>query len=125
MTDISVSTTSYQAEKRSWLLGPHGTGPGDNAGITIDAALFTAGTHYPNGYLPSGTVISPAGGPYSGTGAAAGILFSSVRIPSGTARVGAALVRHGFVRTAKLPFQSGAGSLGAGGAAALPLIDFS
>ena len=124
MTDISVSTIGYQAEKRSWLLSQHGTDPGTNPGITLDASLFTAGTHYPNGYLPSGTVISPAGGPYSGTGAVAGILLASVRIPSGTAKVGGALLVHGFVKTSKLPFASGAGSLGAGGAAALPLIHF-
>jgi hypothetical protein len=124
MTEISVTTTGYQAEKRSWLLGPHGTGPGDNRGITLDASLFTAGTHYPNGYIPSGTVISPAGGPYSGTGAVAGILFSSVRVSSATAKIGAALVQHGFVNTNKLPFSTGTGSLGAGGAAALPLIVF-
>jgi len=124
MTDISVSTVGYQAEKRSWLLSPHGTEPGTNPGITIDASLFTAGTHYPNGYLPSGTVIGTNGGPYSGSGAAAGILFGSLRIPSATSKVGGALVVHGFVKTARLPFQSGAGSLGAGGAAALPLIHF-
>lgn len=124
MTEISVTTTGYQAEKRSWLLGPHGVGPGDNRGITIDASLFTAGTHYPNGYLPSGTAISPAGGPYSGTGACAGLLFSSVKLATATSKVGGALVVHGFVNTNKLPFSSGAGSLGAGGAAALPLIVF-
>lgn len=124
MTDISVSTIGYQAEKRSWLLSQHGTDPGTNPGITLDASLFTAGTHYPNGYLPSGTVISPAGGPYSGTGAVAGILLASVRIPSASAKVGGALLVHGFVKTNKLPFSSGAGSLGAGGAAALPLIHF-
>jgi hypothetical protein len=124
MTEISVSTVGYQAEKRSWLLGPHGTEPGTNRGITLDASLFTAGTHYPNGYIPSGTVISPAGGPYSGTGAAAGLLFSSVRISSSTVKVGGALVNHGYVNTNKLPFATGSGSLGAGGAAALPLITF-
>jgi hypothetical protein len=124
MTDISVSTVSYQVEKRSWLLSEHGTRPGENPGITLEPALFTAGTHYPNGYLPSGTAISPAGGPYSGTGACAGLLFSSVRFPNGTTKVGGALVRMGVVKTGKLPFSSGTGSLGAGGVAALPLIDF-
>ena len=124
MTEIAVSTTGFQAENRSWLWGPHGTEPGTNPGITLDASLFTAGTHYPDGYIPSGTVISPAGGPYSGTGAAAGILFSSVRVSSGTAKIGAALVVHGFVRPNRLPRQSGTGSLGAGGQAALPLIHF-
>jgi hypothetical protein len=124
MTDISVSTASYQVEKRSWLLSQHGQNPGDNDGITIDASLFTAGTHYPNGYLPSGTVITAAGGPYTGTGAVAGLLHSSLKIPSATSKVGGALVYTGTVRTSKLPFASGTGSLGAGGVAALPLIHF-
>lgn len=124
MTEIAVTSTGYQAEKRSWLLGPHGTEPGANRGITLDASLFTAATHFPNGYIPSGTALSPAGGPYSGTGACAGLLFSSVRVSSATAKIGGAAVVHGFVNTNKLPFSSGTGSLGAGGAAALPLIVF-
>lgn len=124
MTDISVVTTGYQAEKRSWLLSQHGTDPGTTPGITVDASLFTASTHYPNGYLPSGTVLSPAGGPYSGTGAVGGILFSSLKIPSATSKVGGAVLVHGFVKTGRLPFQSGTGSLGASGVAGLPLIHF-
>ena len=36
MTDISVQTTSFQVEKRSWLLGPHGTEPGATPSITLD-----------------------------------------------------------------------------------------
>ncbi len=124
MTDIMVTSTGFQVEKRSWLLGPHGTEPGTNRGITVDASLFTAATHFPNGYLPSGTALSPAGGPYSGTGACAGLLFSSLRLPSATSKVGGATVTHGYVNTLKLPFPSGSGSLGAGGAAALPLIVF-
>ncbi len=57
MTSISVITTASQVENRSWLLGPHGTGPGDNPSITLDVSAFTAGTHYPNGYIPSGTPL--------------------------------------------------------------------
>ena len=125
MTELTVTTAAYQVEKRSWLRSQHGANPGDNPGFTLDAALFTAATHFPNGYIPSGTVLSPAGGPYSGTGASGGLLFSSVRISSPTAKVGAARLIRGSVNTAKLPFSSGAGSLGAGGAAALPLIEFS
>ena len=124
MTDIAVVSTGYQVEKRSWLLSQHGVGPGENRGITLDASLFTAGTHYPNGYIPSGTLINSSGGPYSGTGACSGILFSSVKVTSSTSKIGGALVVHGYVNTAKLPFSSGTGSLGAGGAAALPLIVF-
>lgn len=71
-TDISVATTSYQVEKRSWLLSPHGTEPGTTPGVTLDISAFTAGVHYPNGYIPSGTPlgkITASGlyGPYSVT----------------------------------------------------------
>lgn len=58
MTDISVTTTSYQVEDRSWLMGPHGVGPGDNESITLDVSAFTANTHYPNGYIKSGEPLA-------------------------------------------------------------------
>jgi hypothetical protein len=57
MTDISVASTSYQVEKRAWLLSPHGTDPGTTPTITLDVSAFTAATHYPNGYLLSGIVL--------------------------------------------------------------------
>lgn len=52
MTDISVSKTNYQVEKLSWLLD-RGGWEMDN--ITLDVSAFVAATHYPNGYIPSGT----------------------------------------------------------------------
>lgn len=58
MTDISVSSVAYQVEKRSWLLSPHGTDPGTTPSITLDVSAFTAGTHYPNGYILSGTNLA-------------------------------------------------------------------
>src|SRR5689334_12273432 len=71
MTDISLATTSYQSEKRSWMLSQWGQGPGENPGITLDVSAFTAETHYPNGYLKSGIPlgkITATGkyGPYAG-----------------------------------------------------------
>lgn len=72
MTDISVTTTAYQVEKRDWLLSPHGTGPGTNPVIVLDVSAFTPSVHYPNGYIPSGcplAKITATGlyGPYSVT----------------------------------------------------------
>lgn len=71
MTDISVRTTSYQVEKRDWLLGPTGTRPGENPNIVLDVSAFTQAVHYPNGYIPSGTPLveldSGLYGPYSVT----------------------------------------------------------
>jgi hypothetical protein len=72
MTYIGVESTSYQVERRSWLLSPHGTEPGTTPSITLDVSAFTAGIHYPNGYIPSGTplgIITASGlyGPYTVT----------------------------------------------------------
>lgn len=71
MTDISVIKTSYQSEDRSWLLSAHGTDPGTTPSITLDVSTFDRATHYPDGYIRSGTVlgkITASGlyGPYSG-----------------------------------------------------------
>ncbi|MEU7787669.1 hypothetical protein [Amycolatopsis sp. NPDC049159] len=69
MTSIEVQTTSYQVEKRSWLLSQHGTDPGTTPSITLDISAFTAGVHYPNGYIPSGTALAKQSnglyGPYT------------------------------------------------------------
>ena len=132
MTDISVTSTPYQVEKRSWLLSPHGTDPGTTPSVTLDVSAFTAGTHYPNGFFPSGLVlgrITATGlyGPYDNAAAdgrevAAGILFSAVKVPNvadTTKDVGAAMVVHGFVRLSKLPI-----ALDAAGQTDLRLIHF-
>lgn len=140
MTDISVQSTAYQVEKRSWLLSPHGTEPGTTPSITLDVSAFTAATHFPNGYFPSGIVlgkITASGlyGPYDDTAVdgrevAAGILFSSVKVPNTadtTKDVGAAMLVHGFVKIAKLPIANGAtgrGYIDANGQTDLKLIHF-
>lgn len=117
MTDISLVTTgNYQSEKRSWLLSQWGVGPGENPGITLDVSAFTAGTHYPNGYLLSGIPLGKitATGLYApyvdanadGTQTCLGFLMSSVKVPNLadlTKDVGGALVQCGFIREAKLP----------------------
>jgi hypothetical protein len=140
MTDISVQTTAFQVEKRSWLLSPHGTDPGTTPSITLDVSSFTAATHYPNGYLMSGIVlgvITATGlyGPYAtaavdGRGTAAGILFSSVKVPNLadlTKDVGAAMLVHGFVDISKLPIAdaaTGGGFIDTDGQTDLKLIHF-
>jgi hypothetical protein len=140
MTDVSVSTSSYQTEKRSWLLSPHGTEPGATLSVTLDVSAFTAATHYPNGYLLSGIVLGKVTatglyGPYNdslstGQEVAAGILFSSVKVPNTadtTKDVGAGMVVHGFVNESKLSIANGAtgrGYIDAAGKTDLKLIHF-
>lgn len=71
MTYIGVETTSQPVDDRSWDLSPHGSEPGTTPSITLDVSAFTAATHYPDGYIPSGTPlgkITATGlyGPYAG-----------------------------------------------------------
>jgi hypothetical protein len=146
MTYIGVESTAYQVEKRSWLLSQHGTDPGTNPNIVLDVSTFTAATHYPNGYLLSGIVLGiitatsnanvTVVGPYddslaTGQQVAAGILFSSVKVPSLTDTTkdpGGAMVVHGFVKRSKLPIANGAtgrGYIDTAGETDLKLIHFS
>jgi len=135
-TDISLQTTSYQVSDMRWLLSPHGTDY--TPGATLDISKFTAGTHYPNGYIPAGTVVgrvtaSGKVGPYDpaasdGRQTAVGITFADCRVirQNGTTatNVGTGLLVHGIVSAGKLPFQSGTGSIDSAGKTALALIRF-
>lgn len=125
MTDIGVYTTAFQAEDLSWDLSNPGV-PYVEGGV-IDVALFTAAQHYPNGYIPSGTVLGKKTsggklGPYldaasDGTQTAVGILRASIHVLkiNGTAKslVGCPVLKaFGVIDPAKLPFTSGNAAAG-------------
>lgn len=110
--DLSVTTESFGQDNQSWLGASHGTDVGRS--ITLDSSAFTAGTHYPNGYIRSGTPlgkITASGlyGPYNnaaadGTEVLAGFLLTPVKPGSPTTvDVGGALFEHGRVVEANLP----------------------
>lgn len=129
-----VISTSYQVEQRGWLASGHGTEPGATPSVTLNISLFTAATHYPNGYIPSGTVLGKVTatglyGPYDdaavdGRNTAVGILFDSENVRTGQTQATSAILVHGFVEKARLPFQSGTGSADANGVADLKNIIF-
>ena len=113
MTDISVSKTNYQTEKLSWLLDRGGW---EQESITLDISAFTAGTHYPNGFIQSGTnlgKITASGlyGPYDnaasdGREVFRGHLGTSTKVPNPadtTKDAGAPLLFAGVVKESKLP----------------------
>lgn len=127
---LNQTVKSYQSDDQRWLGSAHGTSSAQT--ITLKSSAFTAGTHYPNGYLPSGTALGKLTaqvngvdvyGPYNdaasdGTQTLVGHLFTAVTMPTdNTVNVGAAMFDHGRVRTAYLPFTSGAGSVDAAGKA--------
>lgn len=118
--DLSVRTSSYSVEDRSWLGSAHGTEA--TRSITLNLSTFTANTHYPTGYLKSGTLlgrITATGlyGPYNdsatdGRQTAAGILFNSIPMATGGTNPSAPLMEHGVVVEAKLPTNSGVDTAG-------------
>jgi hypothetical protein len=133
--DISLQSTSYQVGNRQWLLAE----PDVKLNATIDPALFTAGTHYPNGFIPSGTVVgiktsTGLAGPYDdaasdGRQTAYGITYGDARVirQNGTtsAKVSiSVVVNQAIVSKAKLPFQSGTGFADAAGIVDLKNITF-
>lgn len=118
MSDISLTTTSYQVENRSWLLSQWGQGPGENPSIVLDVSAFTEADHYPDGFFPSGLPVAEIAasstggktvvGPWDpealdGSEVLAGFLHSSVKVPASGADPGGALVVCGFVKLSKLP----------------------
>jgi hypothetical protein len=111
------------------------TGGTPTAAVTTATGGVTA--HYPNGYIPSGTVIGQVTatklfGPYDdaasdGRQTAYGLTYGDVRAirQNGTTatKVGtSAVVYDTAVSVAKLPFQSGPGSIDANGKADLNQI---
>jgi hypothetical protein len=120
VTDIGVFSQPFQTEDRSWLLSEFEDAYSISG--TLDVTQFTLATHYPNGFIPSGTilgVVTATGlwGPYNDTAAdgrqtAVGILNSAIRVlnPIGGAltKIGAAaIVYNAVISQSKLPFNSG------------------
>jgi hypothetical protein len=94
----------------SWLDSGHGL---RNARTEmLDISTFTAGTHYPDGYIKSGTPVAKSGGvlvPYTsaeGTTTGAGVLWGHVLFDQpvkGTNDFAVPVLQHGRVVTAKVP----------------------
>lgn len=98
----------------SWLGSAHGIRNARTA--ILDISAFTANTHYPDGYIPSGTPVAIAAGllvPYDkteGTTTGAGILAGFVLTDQpvvGTADFAVPLLDHGRVIVAKVPYSGG------------------
>lgn len=110
--DITLQPTeTWTAEDRSWLGSRDGTEVTQT--ITLDTSAFTEATHFPNGYIPSGTILGKVTatglyGPYNnsasdGTEVAVGFLFSATKVRTGGPDVGAAIHWRGVIRAARLP----------------------
>lgn len=111
--DLQPRTESFGVEDQTWLGSAHGTDAART--ITIDVDTFTEATHFPNGYLPSGTPLGriTADGTYGlydpnaddGRNVLEGFLFTTQRINAADALVVAPMLDHGKVILANLPFE--------------------
>ncbi len=108
-----LKSETFGSGDQSWLGSDHGIGNARTE--TIDISAFTAGTHYPNGYIPSGTPVAMAAGllvPYTvaeGTTTGAGVLAGFVLFDApvvGTADFPVALLDHGRIKVSKVPYAS-------------------
>lgn len=111
--DLTIRSASYGQEDQTWLASAHATDTGET--ITLNASLFTLGTHYPAGYLKSGIVLGKVTatglyGPYNdalsnGQEVAVGILFTSIPLPAtvdSTVKPQGVMLRHCMVIESKL-----------------------
>lgn len=108
-------TEQFAAGDQSWLGGTHAIY--DTRTETLDISTFTAGTHYPNGYIKSGTPLAKVSGlmvPYTsaegtttGAGVLAGHLYTDQKVV-GTGDFAVPVLDHGRVKAAKVPQGSDA-----------------
>ncbi|WP_217905566.1 head decoration protein [Kocuria salina] len=103
-----LRSESFGGGDQSWLGSAHGIA--NCRTETINVSAFTAGTHYPDGYIPSGFPVAKVNGllvPYNAAGAdgsqnIAGHIFTDQAVV-GTGNLPAPLLDHGRVKTARVP----------------------
>lgn len=108
-----LSTETMHSGDMSWLGSSHGIGEARTE--LLDISTFTEGTHYPNGYIKSGTPLAKVGGvmvPYTvaegtttGAGILAGFLLTDQRVV-GDDDFAVPVLDHGRVVAAKVPYAS-------------------
>lgn len=101
-----LRTEIFSGGDMSWLGSSHGIGNARTGTLNISA--FTAGTHYPNGYIPSGTPVNVASEsavvPYvDGASAKLGFVLTDQQVVAGSGNIAAPILRHGMVIAAKVP----------------------
>lgn len=104
------SAETFGAGDQSWLGSSHALA--NCRTETVDISAFTKATHFPNGFIPSGTPVAKVGGvlvPYDATeatvadaGVLAGFIFTD-QATDGVANLPVPLFDHGRVKVANLP----------------------
>lgn len=100
-----VTRTSFGSGNQTWLGSAHGLRNARSS--VLDVSAFTESTHYPNGFIPSGTPVNAADEgavvPFADVaGAKLGFVLFDTPV-TGTEDINAAVIRHGLIKTAQLP----------------------
>lgn len=107
-----LKTETFGGGDFAWLLSASQT-LNDNRTEVLDISAWTKATHFPNGYIPSGTPAAkganglvpfdPDAEATTGAGVLAGFIFADQRVVSESEDFAVPLRDHGRIRTAKLP----------------------
>ena len=100
-----MRTEAFGEGDMSWLASDHGIFNCRTA--VIDISTFVKAAHYPDGYLRSGTAVNVASEsvvkPWTGAaGEKLGYILTD-QPTDGVADFGAPILRHGLVKTTRLP----------------------
>jgi len=106
---------TYGSGDQTWLASTHGM-RNARTGV-IDPASFTKSTHFPDGFIRSGTPVNAANEaaltPWTGGATEKlGFVLFDAKV-EGTSKLSVPLLRHGLVDVTKLPtgaFNAGTGS---------------
>lgn len=109
-----LKSETYGSGDMSWLGSDHGIFNARTEPVNVSG--FTAATHYPNGYIPSGTPVAQVAGllvPYdkteattTGAGILAGFILTDQPVV-GAANFSVPLLDHGRVKVSKVPYSGG------------------
>lgn len=100
-----LRTETFGGGDQSWLGSAHGIANARTS--TLDLAEFTAATHFPDGFIPSGTAVNAADegavAPFTGAdGEALGFVLTDAPVV-GNAVSPVPVLRHGIINVANLP----------------------
>ena len=119
-----LKTESIGGSDMTWLASDHGIFNARTS--TLDVSTFTKATHYPDGYFPSGLPVNVAaeGSVKPWTAAAGeklGFLLTD-QATDGVTDIPAPIIRHGLIKTKRLPITFTAPAEGAEGAESFTYI---
>lgn len=102
-----LHSETFGSGDQTWLASTHGIRNARTA--VIDISAFTAATHYPDGYLRSGTEVNAADEtavtPYTGVaGEKLGYLVTDQKVV-GSQDFGVPVLRHGIINIPNLPID--------------------